>query len=271
VAFARQFGELDDCKPYLTAGRKYRLPYEELFDLSNLEPDGSIIQPDTKRDATGRGNGLFHVDSSFNPRRAGYSLLRAHKLPPKGTGGSTEFADTRAAWDALPVAKKQELIDKDYVLGHSLWYSRKKGAPESAHLRDIDPKAFFISRHRLLQTHEPSGRRNLYIASHAMQVEDPENPLPTTGPPGKLLTDIHGRQIIDQIWTWCQRPEFVMTVEWENDGDLIVWDNTCVMHRAGEGTFHGKYERDMRRATVHDGSSWAWGLNEKTDLRIGMP
>jgi len=63
----------------------------------------------------------------------------------------------------------------------------------------------------------------------------------------------------------------VLTVEWENDGDLVVWDNTCVMHRAGGGSFHGKYVRDMRRATVHDGSSQAWGLNEKSEVRAGMP
>lgn len=226
LAFARQFGELDDIKPHIAAGRKNRFSSDELFDVSNLEDDGSVLQPGTPRYDTGLGNGLFHVDSSFNPRRAGYSLLRAHKLNPKGTGGGTEFADTRTAWDILPDPKKQEFIENDYILGHNLWYSRKLAAPESKSLQSVIPKDHFTSRHRLLQTHEPSGRKNLYIAAHAMQVEDPACASPSPGPPGKLLPEDQGRKIIDEIWNFCQRPELILKVDWENDGDLLIWDNT---------------------------------------------
>lgn len=196
--------------------------------MSNLEDDGSIIQPGSPRDDTGRGNGIFHVDSSFNPRRAGYSLLRAHKLNPKGTGGGTEFADTRTAWDILPEAEKKELIEKDYIIGHNLWYSRRKAAPESKWLQDINPKDYFTSRHKLLQTHEPSGRKNLYIAAHAMQVEDPGHSSASAlrGPPRALLPETQGREIIDNVWNFCQRPELVLKVDWENNGDLLIWDNT---------------------------------------------
>lgn len=194
--------------------------------MSNLEDDGSIVQPGTSRHDTGCGNSLFHVDSSFNPRRAGYSLLRAHKLNPKGTGGGTEFADTRTAWDILPEAKKQDLIEKDYILGHSLWYSRRKGAPKSKWLQDINPKDHFISRHKLLQTHEPSGRKNLYIAAHAMQVEDPAFASSSASPPRELLPEEQGRDLIDEVWNFCQRPKLILKVDWENDGDLIIWDNT---------------------------------------------
>jgi alpha-ketoglutarate-dependent 2,4-dichlorophenoxyacetate dioxygenase len=258
-------------KPYLAAGRKNRLPYDELFDVSNLEDDGSITQPNGKRDAMGRGNSLFHVDSSFNPRRAGFSLLRAHILPPKETGGSTDFADTRAAWDALPEEMKKHLLEKDYVVGHSLWHSRKKASPDSPYLQGIDPRKYFISRHRLVQTHERSGRKNLYIAAHAMQVEAPTDSPAIVGPPGPLLPPAKSDAFLEELWLWAQRPEFVLRVDWESPGDLVVWDNTCVMHRAGAGTFHGKYKRDMRRATVHDGSSTAWGLNAKSDVRMGLP
>ncbi|TLD18230.1 alpha-ketoglutarate-dependent 2-4-dichlorophenoxyacetate dioxygenase [Venturia nashicola] len=255
VAFAHQFGELDDIKPHIAAGRKNRFPSDKLFDVSNLNDDGSVLQPGTPRYETGLGNGLFHVDSSFNPRRAGYSLLRAHQLNPKGTGGGTEFADTRTAWDILPDAKKRELMEKDYIIGHSLWYSRKKAAPESEYLKTINPKEHFISRHRLLQTHASSGRKNLYIAAHAMQVEDPDYASPSPGPPGKLLPEDEASKIIDEIWNFCQQPELTLKVDWENDGDLLIWDNTCVMHRSGPGTYHGKFVRDMRRATVHDGTT----------------
>jgi alpha-ketoglutarate-dependent 2,4-dichlorophenoxyacetate dioxygenase len=248
-----------------------RLPYVELFDVSNLDSDGSIVAPGSRRDHLGAGNGLFHVDSAFNPRRAGYSLLRAHELPPKGTGGSTQFADTRSAWDSLPEDRKRELREKDYVVGHSLWHSRKKAVPGSPHLADIDPDAFFISRHRLIQTHEPSQRTNIYIAAHARYIEDPSNPAPKTGPLAKTLPQDESQAIIEDLWMYCQQPKFVLNVEWENDGDLVVWDNTAVMHRAGGGSFHGKHVRDMRRATVHDTSSQAWGLNEVSELRAGMP
>jgi alpha-ketoglutarate-dependent 2,4-dichlorophenoxyacetate dioxygenase len=89
VAFARQFGELDDVTPYNQAGRPNRLAFNELFDVSNVEPDGSVMQKGSPREQFNRGNGIFHVDSSFNARRAGYSLLKAHRLPPPGTGGAT--------------------------------------------------------------------------------------------------------------------------------------------------------------------------------------
>jgi len=271
VAFAGKFGELDDCTPYMTLGRKHRLDFIELFDVSNLEDDGSIMQPGTKRDDLSLGNSVFHVDSAFNPRRAGYSLLRAHKLPPKGTGGGTDFADTRTAWDRLPEEKKQELLEKNYILDHSLWHSRKKTAPDSPFMKDIDPMDFPFGRHRLVQKHEPSGRMNLYIAAHAMLVEKPTSEPPKIGPPGETLPFEESQKIINDLWQWCQQPDLVLNVDWENDGDLIVWDNTCVMHRAGSGSFRGKYVRDMRRATVHDGSSQAWGFNEKTDKRMGLP
>lgn len=102
VAFAAQLGELDDSTPYIKAGRKHRLaPYTELFDVSNLDDDGNLVSVDSLRFQLGLGNGLFHVDSAFNPRRAGYSILRAHHLPPRGTGGSTAFADTRTAYAEL--------------------------------------------------------------------------------------------------------------------------------------------------------------------------
>lgn len=77
--------------PYITGlGQINRLPYDELFDVSNINPDGTLTQPGSKRDILARCNVNFHVDSAFNPRRAGYSLLLAHELPPPGTGGDTE-------------------------------------------------------------------------------------------------------------------------------------------------------------------------------------
>ncbi|KAF2790808.1 Clavaminate synthase-like protein [Melanomma pulvis-pyrius CBS 109.77] len=256
IAFAAQLGELDDATPYMKAGRKNRLdPYVELFDVSNLDDDGNIVATDSLRYQLGLGNGLFHVDSAFNPRRAGFSVLRAHHLPPKGTGGATAFADTRAAYDDLDHETKEMI--KDLVIHHSLWHSRKLAAPDCEFLKGIDPEEHFMGRHRLVQRHEPSGRMNLYIAHHAYHIEG--------------MDQEEGQELIKDLLRHATQGEYTFEVNWENNGDIIIWDNTCVMHKVCRGSFEGKFVRDMRRATVHDGSSTAWGLNERTDFRAGMP
>ena len=202
-----------------------------------------------------QGNSLFHVDSSFNPRRAGFSLLRAVELPPAGMGGATEYADTRTAFDELPEDLKTELLTKDYVACHNLMHSRKKAAPDV--LGHLEPEKAFMSRHKLVQPHEPSGRMNLYIAAHVHHIEG--------------LEPEQSQKLFDRLYAHAQQPKYVLSMPWENAGDLVIWDNTCVMHRATGGSYAGKYKRDMRRATVHDGSSYAWGLNEKTQERQGYP
>ncbi|KAJ4377923.1 hypothetical protein N0V83_000753 [Neocucurbitaria cava] len=208
VAFAAQLGELDDSTPYIKAGRKHRLaPYTELFDVSNLDDDGNVVSTDSLRYQLGLGNCLFHVDSAFNPHRAGYSILRAHKLPPKGTGGATAFADTRKAYANLSEATKDEI--KDYVVHHSLWHSRRLAAPDCEFLKTMDPEKHFMGRHALVQIHEPSGRKNLYIAHHAHHIEG--------------LPKEDGQKIIQSLLGHATQDKYTFEVEWENDGDIIIW------------------------------------------------
>ncbi|EMC98072.1 hypothetical protein BAUCODRAFT_66647 [Baudoinia panamericana UAMH 10762] len=234
VAFASKFGDLDDVSPYTKHGKKHRLPFVELFDVSNLLEDGSVAPLDSHRAAMNKGNSLFHVDSSFNPRRGGYSLLRAHQLPPQGTGGATEYADTRTAFDELPDELRNELLEEDYVACHSLYHSRKLAAPES--LPGVNPEDHFMSRHRLVQRHEPSGRMNLYIASHVHHIEN--------------VPPEYSKVLLDKLYKHACNPKYTVAIDWTEDSDLILWDNTCVMHRATGGSFEGKHVRDMRRATV---------------------
>ncbi|KAH7355323.1 alpha-ketoglutarate-dependent 2,4-dichlorophenoxyacetate dioxygenase [Rhexocercosporidium sp. MPI-PUGE-AT-0058] len=220
-----------------------KFPYLELFDAGNLDENGDVIGVDSQRAHYNKGNGLWHVDSSFNPRRASYSLLLAHSIPPPGSGGSTFFADTRTAYDTLPSPLKTELDTNDYIAAHSLFHSRKLGSP--TYFSDLDPLAHKMTRHKILQTHEPSGRKNLYIAKHAHHIEG--------------VSAEKSEQILEGLIDWATRKEGVCEVLWEQEGDLVIWDNTCVMHRAGGGSFEGVYKRDMRRTTVHDASSTAWG------------
>ncbi|KAJ9481835.1 hypothetical protein VN97_g11621 [Penicillium thymicola] len=255
IGFSRKFGELDDVTPYVGMGRKQRLKYVELFDVSNVETDGTILDPESARGQANKGNDLFHVDSSFNPRRAGYSLLLAHELPPRGMGGHTAFADTRTAFDTLPLDLKQELLAKDYVACHSMYHSRKLAVPETfAYLNPLDHP---MGRHKLVQRHEASDRMNIYIAAHVHHIEG--------------LSPEESQALFDRLYKYCIRDENTIEIEWQNVGDLVIWDNTCTMHRAVGGPFLRKYKRDMRRTTVHDSSSTAWGLNEHTNVRQGLP
>lgn len=164
-------------------------------------------------------------------------------------------------------------------------HSRKKAAPQdSPWLQEIDPAKLPMGRHSILQQHRPSGRMNLYIANHLHHLEYP----PSTSPPAQTqaqtqststytytydpVPEPKSTKIINELLTHATQSKYVISIPWLSNGDLIVWDNTCVMHRAGEGTFTSQgYVRDMRRCTVHDGGADAWGWNERTEVRQGLP
>ena len=181
-------------------------------------------------------------------------MLRAFEIPPLGNGGNTDFADSRTAFTELPDDLKQELLDNDYVAAHSLAHSRKTASP--IFFKDLDPTAQKMHLHKLVQRHEPSDRMNLYVAAHAHHIE------------GVSLEK--SKELLDTLMKHATQKKYVVSVPWQNVGDLVIWDNTCVMHRATGGAFEGKYRRDLRRTTVHDSSSSAWGLNEPIDSRQGF-
>nr|WOD45529.1 hypothetical protein [Trichoderma atroviride] len=160
IELSHIFGELDDVKPYIKLGRPNRLKYDELFDASNVEEDSTIVPDQSPRGAANKGNCLFHVDSSFNPRCAGYSLLLAHELPPPGNGGGLENCDTRQAYAELDQQTKDELSKTDYVTAHSIHHSKKLAAPDW--YANINPEDYPMGRHKLVQLHETSNRMNLY-------------------------------------------------------------------------------------------------------------
>ncbi|KAL2194667.1 putative alpha-ketoglutarate-dependent 2,4-dichlorophenoxyacetate dioxygenase [Corynascus similis CBS 632.67] len=240
VAFASHFGELDDQTPWMAPGQTYRLgKWTQLADVGNIEIDGKVVQEDSIRHQLNQGNKLFHVDCSYNPRR---------------TGGGTAFVDARTAYDDLDAETKEKIAN--LVLWHSLWHSRRLGAPESELMRRINPEEHGMARHRLVQHHEPSGRTTLYIAWHAFRVDG--------------WTREESQPLKEALLRHASQYKYTFQVDWENDGDLVMWDNTCVMHRATGGTYQGKYPRDMRRATVLDSSPTAWGLNDQRAERSGM-
>jgi alpha-ketoglutarate-dependent 2,4-dichlorophenoxyacetate dioxygenase len=229
IAFSRLFGPLETSPEY-AGSKKSRLPHREIADISNLDPEGRVMSADDKRLLFNRGNQLWHTDSSFKYVPARCSLLSAREIPP--VGGETEFADMRAAYDALPEAKKREL--EGLIVEHSIFRSRERiGFSEFNEeiRRELPPVPQLLVRR-----HPGSGRKTLYLASHASHV---------IGWPVE-----EGRKLIDELIAHATQPQFVYQHRW-TVGDLVMWDDRCTMHR-GRPYDDTKYRRDMHRTTVSD-------------------
>ena len=150
VEFSRNFGYLE--RVPVRENIKYRLPFRELFDASNLNPEGEITQ-DPAAIQYRKGDRLWHTDSAFMEKRTSYSLLLAHEVPPEG--GETWFADTRSAYEDLPQDMKDFLEDK--IGMNSLWWSRKLAGADIPE-EEIDSR--FKARHPLVHVHKGSGRKS---------------------------------------------------------------------------------------------------------------
>ena len=229
VTFSRHFGPLETSPEY-AGSKKSRLGRPEIADISNLDPEGRVMSAEDKRLLFNRGNQLWHTDSSFKHVPARCSLLSAREVPP--SGGETEFADLRAAYDALP-EEKQRLIE-GLVVEHSIFRSRAQiGFTEFNEeiQRELPPV-----RQLLVRRHPGSGRRTLYLASHASHV---------IGWPVE-----QGRALVEELIQFATEPRFVYQHRW-SVGDLVMWDDRCTMHR-GRPYDDTRHRRDMHRTTVSD-------------------
>ena len=227
MVFSRRFGPLETNPSY--AGNKLRLR-PEIADISNIDYDGNIQALDSPRRYFSLGNQLWHTDSSFKHVPARCSLLSAREIPP--AGGETEFADLRAAYDALPEERKR-LLD-GLVAEHSIYRSRSQigfGEFDKGIYTDLPPV-----RQVLARRHAGSGRMTLYLAAHASHVV------------GWPLEE--GRKLVEELIAFATEPQFVYTHRW-TVGDLVIWDDRCTMHR-GRPYDEVKYRRDMHRTTVSD-------------------
>jgi alpha-ketoglutarate-dependent 2,4-dichlorophenoxyacetate dioxygenase len=233
VAFSRLFGPVEVGPMFkIQDDVKKRIDNPALVDVGNLDPDGNIMKPDNRRMLFRKGDRLWHADMSFHHNRATYSLLLGHEIPPEGAGGDTLFADMRAAYDALPPSMQAML--EDLTIEHSIWHSRKlAGFPEPTQEElDSRPPAY----HKLVHIHPGSGRKSLYLAAHASHV---------VGWPIEL-----GRGLLKNLMSFATQPQFVYRHVWKL-GDLLMWDNLSMMHRATDFE-DTKYRRDMRRATCRE-------------------
>jgi alpha-ketoglutarate-dependent 2,4-dichlorophenoxyacetate dioxygenase len=228
LAFTRHFGELES---FTTAGHIRKREEQRLgpgmADFSNLDKDGRIMSAEDRVWFFKLGDRLWHSDSSFRPVPAKYSLLSGRVIP--SWGANTEFADMRAAYDALDERTKGEV--EDLVCEHSLIYSR-----EAIGFTELTPEeiaAFRPVRQPLVRTHPVTGRKSLFLAAHA----------------GAIVgwTIPEARMFLRDLTEHATRPEFVYSHAWQTY-DLVIWDNRQTMHRARR--FDREEVRDVRRTTL---------------------
>ena len=234
VEFSRRLGPLLAMKMLTMVGKsKSRFAHPELIDIGNIDAEGRLLPEDDRRRAYNRGNLLWHTDASYDQARGVYSLLSCHSIPPGGA--DTEFADMRMAYDALPEKTKQKI--EKLVVEHSIWYSRALAGMTD--VSEAERASRPPARHLLVHRHPGSGRKVLYLASHASQVV------------GIPLEE--GRALLRELIEFATRPQFAYRHKWRV-GDLLVWDNQQTMHR-GTPFDDTKYPRDMRRTTVIEEAS----------------
>lgn len=230
--FAAHFGPLEIGRGALQPGRR-RLSIPQIGDISNLDVDNQVRDLHDRRRLDSLGNRLWHTDASYMPVPVVLGMLHAVTLPPPSPfgNGETEFADMRAAYDALPEATKDAI--SDLVVEHDVFWSRAQVGftdfPQSE--KDKYPP----SPQRLVRTHPGSKRKTLYLSAHGSHVI------------GWPVAD--GRLLLIDLNAHATQQRFVYRHEWRV-GDLVIWDNRCTMHR---GRPHDEAQaRDLRRATTLD-------------------
>lgn len=228
IAFARNFGQLEGGFIKVNQ-RPSRFKYAELADISNVSVDGKVAERDAHEVVGNYANQLWHSDSSFQQPAARYSMLSAIVLPP--SGGDTEFCDMRAAYDDLPEDFKKELeglraehyaLNSRFILGDTEYSESQRNA--------MPPVSW-----PLVRTHAGSGRKFLFIGAHASHIE------------GRPVAE--GRMLLAELLEHATQRKFVYRHSW-TVGDLVMWDNRCVLHRGRRYDITAR--RELRRATTLD-------------------
>jgi len=227
LAFSRRLGQIEiTAHVGLRAPEEYRLP-DTFADISNLDTREQPFSRADRRRLFSLGNRLWHSDSSFKVVPARYSLLHALRLPSRG--GETEFADMRAAYDALDADTRAQV--EDLICEHSQIFSRQQiGFFE---LSDEERRRFAPVRQRLVRTNPATGRRSLYLSSHAGGIVG--WPVP------------EARLFLRDLIEHATQRERVHRHHWQV-GDLVIWDNRQTMHR--QRPFPADEPREMRRTTI---------------------
>ncbi len=230
--FAGKFGRLEIGRSAAEGGKR-RLALPEIGDISNLDEEGRLRGRDDRKRLDSLGNRIWHTDASYMPVPVVLGMLHAVAVPPASPlgGGETEFADMRAAYDALPDDTKGAI--DGLVAEHDVFWSR--GQIGFTEFLPGEREKYPPSQQRLVRRHPGSKRKALYLSAHASHIVG--WPVP------------EGRILLYDLNLHATRPEFVYSHKWRI-GDLVIWDNRCTMHR---GRPHDDSQpRDLRRATTLD-------------------
>ena len=233
--FAARFGPLEIGRAAARGGRR-RLAIPQIGDISNLDEDNRVRRLDDRRRLDSLGNRLWHTDASYMPVPVVLGMLHAVALPPPSPfgNGETEFADMRAAYDALPDMTKQAI--DGLIVEHDVFWSR--GQIGYTEFPPGEREQYPPSPQRLVRTHPGSRRKTLYLSAHASHVV------------GWPVAD--GRLVLWDLTADATQRQFVYSHTWRV-GDLVIWDNRVTMHR---GRPHDEQQpRDLRRATTLDTAS----------------
>jgi alpha-ketoglutarate-dependent 2,4-dichlorophenoxyacetate dioxygenase len=230
--FAARFGELEIGRSAARGGRR-RLSIPQIGDISNLDEDNRLRARDDRKRLDSLGNRLWHTDASYMPVPVVLGMLFGVTVPPASPfgGGETEFADMRAAYDALTEAQKEAL--DGLVVEHDVFWSR--GQIGFTEFPPGEREQYPPSHQRLVRRHPGSGRKGLYLSAHASHIVG--WPVP------------EGRLLLADLNEHATQRQFIYSHKWRA-GDLVIWDNRDTMHR---GRPHDESQpRDLRRATTLD-------------------
>ena len=226
IRFSRYFGDLELATGDYMKQNDRRLQME-LNDISNLDRTGGKYEAGDPKRLFSLGNMLWHSDSSFKAIPAQYSILSAKIIPT--TEGDTEFADMRAAWNALDEKTQQKCLGQ--VTRHSQLYSR--GELGFTEFRKDQQEAMIPVRQALVRRHPRTKNISLYLSAHAGLIEG--------------WTVPESRIFLKRLVEYATQREFVYRHKWSVN-DLVIWDNQATMHRAMG--YDNKDVRDMRRTTI---------------------
>lgn len=243
LAFGRAFGPLELPGPKRDIPR--RIAYG-LYDASNLDNDGEIIRQDSPRAKVAKGNELFHADSSFNDMPSKWSMLRGVMVTPEK--GETELIDMRAVHDALPQTMKDRI--DGLQAEHSYFHSRRKAGADVAD----PPVAQYMRAIQPMVRISANGRKALFVGAHACRVVG--------------MDDAQGYALIEELLAFAQQPRFIYAHKWQQ-GDMLIWDNRCTLHRGTEYDYH-TYKRDMRRCNVNESGPERSAIPEGLTLPSGI-
>mgnify|MGYP006266515695 FL=1 len=227
LAFTRSLGPIET-----STGNKLRKPEDirlptTFADVSNLDGNNKPYARNDRKRLFAIGNRLWHSDSSFKAIPAKYSLLRALSVPSKG--GNTEFAHMGAAYEALDDATKA--LIEPLICEHSQMFSR-----DLIGFRDFsadERERFKPVLQRLVRTLPRTGRKSVYLSSHAGTIIGWEMP--------------EARLLLRDLTEHATQREFVYSHKWRVN-DLVMWDNRQTMHRGRP--FPADEARDVRRTTL---------------------